>query len=447
MSLKRDGYMRMLLIFLFCQGLIRCGENLAMYKVSDSEMLLEFSGGVLPELNQNDLSPLRDTLNTIENKTENLIQFPVNSDTEKVSANFTGNCRMPLVMAKYTTFPSFDRADGRLKITADFFGFNAFNALKADDVIEFVDYKGESFVRSPNLTNQTISIDKFVDSPIMVSVLCLAYDNPLDPTFSFKLHLKSQEGVLKESIDIKELVDANKSVFHSKTFSVSPRTVHRISYLNLLERTSFMMSHFSNEFLQITLQYQDDDGQNVISVYTKDNKKLFNDIQQDNVEIEIANKTLGVFIDVEVSMKGNDVLILGLKRYVFWLILAFVLLIIVSLAAFGIYKCLKKNKSTWKRKSNKQKVEKINKHTYLQFQTNENKVSPESESKSSGKEKFFLYVGGDGKGTNETKKQKAIGTNKNLNNTAPTRPNQFDLKKEDKDDNGNKKDRNDKENK
>ena len=333
------------------------GSDLSIKKINKSNMEIEYpAADEHLAFKSHNVGKLVNPTYKIHKEDAGQIQFTTNSDTRLMATSFTTGCNVPILAMNYGFYPIATNGGSTLQITAEFFGFSSYNALNEGESITFSNYKQNDFSNMNKLMNQQIIINDFVDKVMHFSVFCLAFSDPANPSFEFKIDLKASDKAVEETFDLKEFVVVDKTISVSKDFTISPNTTHLIRFINLFDQTSLTFSHMSNHFLEISIIDTDKEGNIQKTVYSEENLGLFKEISTNDVVIEFVNKTAAIEADISIDLVSRYDTILGMKVFVFYIVLSIVSLIIISLVVFFFFKCKSFKKVHERKKAPKAKL-------------------------------------------------------------------------------------------
>lgn len=289
--------------------------------------------------------------NTIEG---NEIKMEVLSDMRVVMAKFNPDCRIPLLLVNYDHHAYVETVKNRVRIESDFFGFSDYNALNSDELLIYPGYKAEDFVGEPNLYEQQVILDNFMDKPIMITAVCIVFKDEQTRNFEFKMELKVAENAVQETFNMKKVREKDKTRILEHSFEVSPSTIHEIIFTGLADKTTIQIDEESSEFIDMSVLFKDSKDNDTEVEYIKSNEDYFTDIDTNEITVRIVNKTKVLNNKFSIRLTTVHNKILGLKKSSFLLILFLIIIIVILGILLIVCKYRKKNKK--QRLKSKRKV-------------------------------------------------------------------------------------------
>lgn len=409
-EVKYSFFLFIVFIFDYCF----CQADLVVRKNGENQLIAESSK--LEDkfsISTKDLGRLSHPVYNYEDSFSNVIRFTANSDMRSISLSFFGSCKVPIVSMSYDSFPVIESENHQMKIIADKFGLDRYNALNKGEMIIFKDFRSDAVFEEEGVGKQNLVFNEFKDSPMMVCVACLGFETGKEKKFGFVLELNAKTSEpLEESFDLSSFNNIDMKTFFEMKFILSANTQRKIFFNNVLDYTDMEFSHFSNLFLNINLIYTDDDGETFNIEYSRDNKEAFQNLRTDNLIVEVSNKTSGVEAEFIITMNTSYKTILGLRVHTFFILLSLIIIIIASVIITLLLKCrtkkkirnikqsakekAKSKKSLKKQKQKNKGIEKVRRSSKLKFTEVENNISTNDLEKI-GRDDILLFMGQDEK--------------------------------------------------
>lgn len=284
-------------------------------------------------------------------ESSHLVEMEISPDIRIISVAFKNTCKVPFLMASYSRSPSVSNSGKEIHLESDFYGYRAYNELKAQEMVIFDNFKSHLFRDLTHVYSQKITFREHRDQPIFVSFLCFAFSTKENYPFSFKVQYKVTEFTMKESFNFKSIGLEKGMKTFNKNINVAASTFHEFSFMNLMGQTDIAINTTEADHLKMDVFLTSDKGEKTVMAYTKDKADQFLKLNTVTATIKITNVSFDHGAEFNIIINTYDNKILGIDRLIFFIgvaVIASVLLIITVIIVVCVCKRKKKRKSSRK---------------------------------------------------------------------------------------------------